>query len=222
LVVVTSATDPARAPAKAAASDPAAPRRRLPRAAREQQLLDVAEQVFAEQGYSAASMDDIAIRAGVTKPVLYSHFGSKEGLVVACVARARSQLLEDTIVGIGDATDFEQQLRRGIRAFFRFLDERHPAWSVLILEISVQGAAAEEIEAIRRQQADVIADALATGAPGISRLRLSTLAEGVIGACERVAMFRRRHPELTAEAATDELMTLLWAGLAALRGPSGA
>ena len=184
--------------------------------------MDVAEQVFAEQGYSAASMDDIAIRAGVTKPVLYSHFGSKEGLVVACVARARSQLLEDTIVGIGDATDFEQQLRRGIRAFFRFLDERHPAWAVLILEVSVQGSAAEEIEAIRRQQADVIADALATGAPDVPRLRLSTLAEGVIGACERVAMFRRRHPELSAEAATDELMTLMWAGLAALGGPSHA
>ena len=203
------------------ATDAAAPRRRLPRAAREQQLLDVAEQVLAEQGYTAASMDDIAIRAGVTKPVLYSHFGSKEGLVVACVARARSQLLEDTITGIGDATDFEQQLRRGIRAFFRFHDERHPAWSVLILEISVQGAAAEEIEAIRRQQADVIADALATAAPDVPRLRLSTLAEGVIGACERVAMFRRRHPDISAEAATDELMTLLWAGLAALRSPSG-
>jgi AcrR family transcriptional regulator len=210
LVVVTSTTDPV------------AHRRRLPRAAREQQLLDVAEQVFAEQGYSAASMDDIAVRAGVTKPVLYSHFGSKEGLVVACVARARNQLLEDTIVGIGDATDFEQQLRRGIRAFFRFLDDRHPAWSVLILEISVHGAAAAEIEAIRRQQADVIADALATVAPDVPRLRLSALAEGVIGACERVAMFRRSSPELSAEAATEELMTLLWAGLAALRSPSGA
>ena len=222
---MTSATDAARATAADQSAGHAAgpaPRRRLPRAAREQQLLDVAEQVFAEQGYSAASMDDIAVQAGVTKPVLYSHFGSKEGLVVACVARARSQLLEDTIVDIGDATDFEQQLRRGIRAFFRFLDERHPAWSVLILEISVQGAAAEEIEAIRRQQADVIADALATRVPEVPRLRLSTLAEGVIGACERVAMFRRRHPELSAEDATDELMTLLWAGLAALRGPSGA
>jgi AcrR family transcriptional regulator len=203
------------------ATDSAVPRRRLPRAAREQQLLDVAEQIFAEQGYTAASMDDIAIRAGVTKPVLYSHFGSKEGLVVACVARARTQLLEDTIVGIGDTTDFEQQLRRGFRAFFRFLDERHPAWSVLILEISVQGAAAEEIEAIRRQQADVIADGLALAAPEVPRLRLSALAEGVIGACERVALFRRRHPELSAEAATDELMALLWAGLAGLRGRSG-
>jgi AcrR family transcriptional regulator len=210
LVAVTSATDPI------------AHRRRLPRAAREQQLLDVAEQVFAEQGYSAASMDDIAVRAGVTKPVLYSHFGSKEGLVVACVARARNQLLEDTIVGIGEVTGFEQQLRRGIRAFFRFLDERHPAWSVLILEISVHGAAAAEIEAIRRQQADVIADALAIAAPEASRVRLSTWAEGVIGACERVALFRRSHPELSAEAATEELMTLLWAGLAALRPSSGA
>lgn len=204
------------------ATDPSAHRRRLPRAAREQQLLDVAERVFAEQGYSAASMDDIAVRAGVTKPVLYSHFGSKEGLVVACVARARGQLLEDTVAGIGDATDFEQQLRRGIRAYFRFLDERHPAWAVLILEISVHGAAAEEIEAMRRQQADVIADALAAATPELSRVRLSALAEGVIGACERVAMFRRSHPELSAEAATDELMTLLWAGLATLRSPSGS
>jgi hypothetical protein len=93
---------------------------------------------------------------------------------------------------------------------------------VLILEISVHGAAAAEIEAIRRQQADVIADALAIAAPEASRLRLSTLAEGVIGACERVALFRRSHPELSAEDATEELMTLLWAGLAALRPSAGA
>ena len=148
--------------------------------------------------------------------MLYSHFGSKEGLLVACIARARTRLLQDTVAAIDGATDMETQLRRGIMAFFRFLDERHPAWPVLVLEISVHGPAADEIEAIRLQQAGVIADGLAAAAPHVPRARLETLAEGVIGACERVALRRRRDPGLSAREATEQLVTLLWSGLSSL------
>ncbi|HEY2101407.1 MAG TPA: helix-turn-helix domain-containing protein, partial [Pseudonocardia sp.] len=56
-------------------------RRRVSRAERERQILDAASAVFAERGYQAASMDAVAERVGVTKPVLYDHFGSKEGLL---------------------------------------------------------------------------------------------------------------------------------------------
>ena len=62
-------------------------RKRMPRAEREQQILEVAEEVFAGDGYQATSMDDIAQRVGLSKPMLYEYFGSKEGLLLACLEK---------------------------------------------------------------------------------------------------------------------------------------
>ena len=67
------------------------PRRRVPRAERERQIVDAAVAVFGERGYAEVSMEQVAERVGVTKPVLYTHFGSKEGLLLAAIARARSR-----------------------------------------------------------------------------------------------------------------------------------
>src|SRR6187402_1703509 len=58
---------------------------RVPRAVRERQLAELGEELFAERGYAKASMDELARRAGVTKPVIYELFGSKEGLFRACL-----------------------------------------------------------------------------------------------------------------------------------------
>ena len=57
--------------------------RGVPRAVREPQILEVAGRIFAARGYHAASMDEIAAAADVTKPLVYAYFGSKEGLYVA-------------------------------------------------------------------------------------------------------------------------------------------
>src|SRR5579871_1040504 len=67
--------------------------RGMPRAQRERLILDVADQVFARDGYHSASMDEIARRSGVSKPMLYSYFGSKEGLYVACIDRNGQELV---------------------------------------------------------------------------------------------------------------------------------
>ncbi|MGH3746792.1 MAG: helix-turn-helix domain-containing protein, partial [Micromonosporaceae bacterium] len=64
----------------------------MPRADRERQMLAVAEQVFAERGYRDASMDEIAGRVGVTKPMLYAYFGSKEGLLLATIVKFGTDL----------------------------------------------------------------------------------------------------------------------------------
>ena len=106
-------------------------RRRVGREERERQILDAAVAVFSERGYANASMDAVAERVGVTKPVLYTHFGSKEGLLLACVAQARTELLEVTAAAAAAATTPEDMLRRGTRAFFEFLDERAAAFSLL-------------------------------------------------------------------------------------------
>lgn len=185
-------------------------RTRLPRAEREQQILDAALSVFGEHGFRGASMDAVAERVGVTKPVLYTHFGSKEGLLLACIARARAELLEVTTAAAAAADGPEDMLRRGTLAFFRYLERHEPAWTLLCSESSVAG---EALEGIRAQQTDFIAALLAFQAPDAPAQRLTGWAQVIVGACERLAIWRGSDRTVTAEQATDYLMDLAWTGL---------
>jgi AcrR family transcriptional regulator len=181
------------------------------RAEREQQILDAAIAVFGERGYQVASMDQVAERVGVTKPVLYTHFGSKEGLLLACIGRARAELLDVTSTAAASAADPEEMLRRGTRAFFDYLQANAPAWRLLYSESSVAG---EALEGIRAQQTDFIAALLAAQAPGTDPQRLQGWALVIVGACERLALWRGANPAVSAEQATEYLMDLVWTGLA--------
>jgi AcrR family transcriptional regulator len=190
------------------------PRRRVGRAEREQQILDAAVVVFSERGFQNASMDAVAERVGVTKPVLYTHFGSKDGLLLACIARARSELLEVTTAAAAAAPNPEEMLRQGTLAFFAYLERQKPAWTMLYNESAVAGDA---LEGIRAQQTDFIAALLAAQAPDADRQRLEGWAQVIVGACERLAIWRGCTHTVTSEQATEYLMDLVWTGLAGLR-----
>ncbi|SDF64874.1 TetR/AcrR family transcriptional regulator [Pseudonocardia oroxyli] len=192
-------------------------RTRFTRAEREAQILDAAVAVFTERGYANTSMDAVAERVGVTKPVLYTHFGSKEGLLLACVTQARAQLLEATSQAAMEASGPEDMLRRGTLAFFRFLDDRRGS-ALVYAESSVT---AEAIEDIRAQQTDFIASLLGAADPTADPQRLQGWARVIVGACERLAHWRKQDPSVTAEQATEYLMDLAWQGLGARAGDSG-
>ncbi|MEQ3554089.1 TetR/AcrR family transcriptional regulator [Pseudonocardia nematodicida] len=194
---------------------PAPPRRRVPRAERERQIVDAAVAVFGERGYARASMEAVADRVGVTKPVLYTHFGSKEGLLLAAIARARSELHDVTAAAAASARDPEAMLRAGTRAFFEYLDRRAPAWELFCSEA---GVTADALEEIRAQQTDLIAGMLAAQVPDAGPERLTGWAQVIVGACERLAVWRGQDGSVTTEQATGYLMDLVWTGLAGLRG----
>ncbi len=194
-----------------------ATRTRVPRAEREQQMVRAAEEVFAERGYQATSMDEIAARVGVTKPMLYDYFGSKDGLLRACLGRARQQLHDQTVAAVAAGGEPRELLLRAVRAFFAFVDEHAAAWSVLQSEAMLTaGPGAGEIEEIRRQQSDDT-QALLAGMPGAERLHAAELqvrAEMVTGACERVAVWRSGLDEqLPADRAAQLVIDVLWPGL---------
>jgi AcrR family transcriptional regulator len=82
----------------------AARRRRLPAAERQETILRVAAEVFAEAGYRAAKVSDVAARVGVTEPVIFQNFGSKAALFAAVVERAAAEVkasLDDLAAGFG-------------------------------------------------------------------------------------------------------------------------
>ena len=101
----------------------------VPRADREQQILDAAVAEFGERGYAHASMAAIAQRAGISKPLVYEYFGSKDGLYLACLSRAGAHL-----VGRVAAAQSGMTLRRAgdtLAAIFSALDGRRLDWAVI-------------------------------------------------------------------------------------------
>jgi AcrR family transcriptional regulator len=191
-----------------------AKRKRMPRAERMRQMVEVAEQVFSARGYAAASMDEIAELVGVSKPMLYEYFNSKEGLLLACIRESRSVLREVTEQATVGAATAEDALRRGLLAFFVFIRDRREAWSLLRHEMALIGTpAADEVEETRRQQTDLIAALMSGYFDSGDDLRAEAAAEFVVGACERLAIWCERHDEVNPEMATEYAMDVLWSGL---------
>ncbi|MBA0125128.1 TetR/AcrR family transcriptional regulator [Haloechinothrix sp. YIM 98757] len=191
----------------------------MPRAQRERQMIDVAVALFAERGYVAASMDEIAERVGVSKPMLYEYFHSKEGLLIAAIRRARADLLAATENAASSARSAEEALWQGLLAYFQFIDQRHAEWSLLRHELSLVGAsAADEVEAIRRQQTEFNASLIRVYLPGVPDLEVEAVAEFLVGACERMAIWAERWDEVTPERATALTMEILWNGLGNRQG----
>ena len=101
----------------------------VPRAVREQQILDAAVAEFGGRGYAHASMVAIAARAGISKPLIYEYFGSKDGLYLACLSRAGTRLV-DRVVGAQSGTAL-QRASQTLAAIFSALDGRRLDWAII-------------------------------------------------------------------------------------------
>src|SRR5947199_7675567 len=108
----------------------AAIRRRIPRVEREQTMLDAAGAAFAAHGFHAASMDEIAAAAGISKPMLYNYFGSKQGLYLAFVERDGRDLLESMRLAASPNSSAGERLRAGILAFLTYVAHTSSGWAV--------------------------------------------------------------------------------------------
>jgi AcrR family transcriptional regulator len=192
------------------------PHGRVPRAVREEQLLEVAEKVFAEQGYQGTSIEDISREAGVTRPVVYDHFGSKEGIYLACVRRARAELERLINEAAGTSDDPAAQLWGGINAYFEFVDRHGRAWDVLFGQGSaVAGPAAEEVMRQRFATVHGIAGLLTPFVAGkdVDEQGIEALAHALSGSGEQLAKWWRHNPHLSREQVAGFHMAFAWNGL---------
>src|SRR3954454_10872313 len=126
--------------------------RLVPRAVREEQMLVAAGQVFAERGFHAASMDEIADRADISKPMLYAYFGSKEGLYSAYVERAGADLLARMDAAVDPSLEPGEQVRASMMAFLGFVEQHRQGWAVMQREMASRGGPfAEDVARVRGQ-----------------------------------------------------------------------
>lgn len=193
----------------------------MPRAEREAQMLETAEGVFAARGFQAATMEEIADLVGVTKPLIYDYFGSKEGLFAATIERARRRLLSQLVTAwdTDPSRELRSRLAHVVLAFFRFVDDHEQAFRLLRTEGAVIGAqASASVERIRQQTATAFVDGIRTDPrfAAVPRTRLTGMAEVLVGGCERLAVWRAEQHAMSAVEAAELVMATLWDGLASV------
>jgi AcrR family transcriptional regulator len=183
---------------------------RVPREVRERQLLGLAEQLFAERGYGGTSMEELASRAGVTKPMVYELFGSKDGVFRACVDRAVGQMARSVAEAVRAEAEPEARVRAGGLAFLRFAADNRGAWDLM----SMGGQFAQQAVDIRRGQAELIHELMLELAPeGVDERELEAAAWAVTAAYEGLAHWMWEHPDVAVEEAGDWIVALLMPGL---------
>ena len=198
---------------------------RLPRSARRKQLLAAAQQIFVAHGYHNAAMDDIAERAGVSKPVLYQHFPGKLELYLALLDTQAEALSEAVLAALAGTTDNQQRIHGVLSAYFAFVDRSdHDGAFRLIFESDLvnEPAVRERTHRVERECIAAITDTIMADT-GVSRARAELLASGLVGAAGQSAQFwlanGRRTPKAEAEAL---VAALIWRGIASFPLQGGA
>src|SRR5882724_2075001 len=107
---------------------------RLSASARRTQLLEIARVVFAQRGYEATSVEEIAARAGISKPIVYEHFGGKEGLYAVIVDREVEHIVGRIVEAISSGSPRER-LERAALAFLVYVKERPGGFAVLLRDV---------------------------------------------------------------------------------------
>lgn len=194
--------------------------RRLPRAVREQQMLDAAVKVFSRRGYHAASMDEIADDAGISKPMVYAYLGTKEELFIACLHREGTRMMQAIAGAVAPDLSADERLWRSLRAFLGFVGAHRDGWAVLYRQARGEQPFAGEIAAMRSRMVEIVAGMLAHAlrAEGreVAETELEVVAYALVGATESVADWLVDHPEADPEQTATRVMNVAWVGAAQL------
>ncbi|MEU4777554.1 TetR/AcrR family transcriptional regulator [Micromonospora sp. NPDC023633] len=190
--------------------------KRLPRAVREQQMLDAAVKVFSRRGFHAASMDEIAVDAGISKPMVYAYLGTKEELFVACLHREGTRMMQAIAGAAAPDLPADERLWRGLRAFFGFVGAHRDGWAVLYRQARGEQPFAGELAGMRARLVEVVAGMLdhALRAQGreAGETDLEVVAYALVGATESLADWLADHPEADPEKTATRMMNVAWLG----------
>ncbi len=189
-------------------------RPRLPRSARRAQLLAAAQEVFVAQGYHATLMDDIAERAGVSKPVLYQHFPSKLDLYLALLDEHGSDLVTRVRAALGSTTDNHARVQACFTAYFDFVDTDGAAYRLVFeSDLRNEPAVRERVEAMLGSCVQAIADTIAADT-GVDDAEARLLSVGLAGLAEVSARWwLDEGGSVSKERAVELLVALAWRGL---------
>jgi len=162
---------------------------RLPRLARRTQLLGAAQEVFVAQGYHAAAMDDIADRAGVSKPVLYQHFPGKLDLYLALLDQHCESLVNAVRSALTSTSDNKQRVAATMEAYFHFVQHESGAFRLVFeSDLTNEPAVRERVNQVELDCAKLISAVIAEDT-GLGTEEAMVLAVGLTGISQVTARY---------------------------------
>jgi AcrR family transcriptional regulator len=196
---------------------------RLPRRARRAQLMSLADELFLAEGFAAVSMDDLAARSGVSKPVIYDHFGSKDGLFRAVLDEHAAVLATSVAVAVSRVRGAEARFRAGTLAFFAWVDDRGAGVTVVLDGVGNGADVDHQLRVLRRihvaQLSGILAETLRQAGVVVTaaiETELAAVAEMLAGSYEALALWWQRDlPHLGSSEVSDRFHRVVWPGLAA-------
>ncbi|MHC1561944.1 TetR/AcrR family transcriptional regulator [Actinomycetospora sp. C-140] len=187
----------------------------VPRADREQEIVRVAAVAFGTQGFAATGIADVARAAGISKPLIYSYFGSKEGLHAACLAEAGDLLVaEIERVARDDSTGVERGLRT-LAVMFAVLEDRRHLWRLLRDRTAPATGPAAEVVARYTERIGALAHEgvleLLDGAGTTDELDVAAMVRTWLGIVDSLVDWWVARPDQSAEEMTRRVTRLIGA-----------
>ena len=185
---------------------------------RREQLLDVGRALFAARGYDGTSVEEVALRAGVSKPVVYEHFGGKEGLYAVVVDREVQRLLAD-FTGALSADSPKRLLEQATLALLTYVEDHADGFRILVRESPAQladsGGFATIISDVASQVEHILAAEFA--ARGFRTTLAGLYSQALVGQVALVGQWWLDQQESSRDEVAAHLVNLAWNGLSALR-----
>jgi len=187
---------------------------RLPRPARRRQLLGAAQEIFVAQGYHAAAMDDIADRAGVSKPVLYQHFPGKLDLYLALLDESARELVAIVREALSSTTDNKQRVPATFRAFFDYVGTSGEAFRLVFeSDLSNEPAVRERLEHTMQECAEMVSQFIHSDA-GLGDAEAHLLGMALVGMAQVSSRYWLSTNRAIPKDAAEELLSrLAWRGI---------
>jgi AcrR family transcriptional regulator len=186
---------------------------RLPAARRRRQLLGVALRVFAERGFHDASMNDIAVEAGVTKPVLYQHFTSKRELFTELLTDVGRDLQDNITKAVAAADGPREMVQMGFAAYFAYVDRHRDAFKLFYGGgLARDDDFADLVNQTERTIAGLVASMIEI--EGLSAAQRQVLGHGIVGMIEGASIhWLKSNSDADPATLAHQLADLAWRGL---------
>lgn len=192
---------------------PKPPRARMTGSERRHQLINIARSLFAERGYEATSIEEIAQRAGVSKPVVYEHFGGKEGLYAVVVDREMSALL-DGITSSLTNNRYRPRVEHVVLALLTYVEERTDGFRLLLRDSPASvssGTYSSLINDAVSQVASILAGDFTRR--GLDPELAPLYAQALVGSVTLTAQWWLDAREPKKEVVAAHLVNMMWNGL---------
>jgi len=187
---------------------------RLPRHERRRQLLDAALEVFVSQGYHAAAMDEIAERAGVSKPVLYQHFPGKLELYLALLDESVDALVVAVRGALRSTGENKQRVPATFSAYFEYVAGEGQAFRLVFeSDLSNEAAVRAKLERGQQECAELVSQVVSQDA-GLDEDEAHLLSVGMVGLAQVAARYwLSTQDRIPREAAEQLVARLAWRGI---------